>query len=192
MRSISVGSPRLFAEPADRRPPFRKGARHEERSLVPSEHPTAARPAAQRETWPSHERLDRRIAYTWAWKVRPPERRGPRPIFELLDAEGRTRARWSRGKDGVRPGTRTSRGSCMRGTSQEISRPDDRDGPAHDFDPPSKKGRAVLRGRPLRGPPCTHTDLFDRPCGRPHHVVLPHRGSQVPGAGGSSLGAVCP
>ncbi len=39
--------------------------------------------------------------------------------------------------------------------------------------PPSKKERAVLRGRPLRGPSCIHTDLFDRPCDRPHHVVPP-------------------
>jgi hypothetical protein len=67
------------------------------------------------------------------------------------------------------------------------------DGPAHDFDlPPSKKERAVLRGRPLRGPPCKHADLFDRPCDRPHHVMPPHRGSQIAGAGGSSSVLACP
>ena len=41
---------------------------------------------------------------------------------------------------------------------------------------PRKKGRAVLRGRPLRGPPCKHTDLFDQPCDRPHRIMPPHRG----------------
>jgi hypothetical protein len=46
---------------------------------------------------------------------------------------------------------------------------------------PRKKGRAVLRGRPLRGPPCKYTDLFDRPRDRPHYVVPPHQG--LPGSG---------
>jgi hypothetical protein len=57
----------------------------------------------------------------------------------------------------------------------------------------SKKERAVLRGRPLRGPSCKHADPFDRPCGRPHHVMPPHRGLPGSGAGGSSsVLALCP
>jgi len=99
------------------------------------------------------------------------------PRTDRLDAEERTRARCSRGADGGRPGTRTSRGSCIGGTSRTSPggtmgrRPRPRLRSC-----PRKTGRAVLRGRPLRGPPCKHTDLFDQPCDRPHHLIPPHRG----------------
>jgi hypothetical protein len=53
---------------------------------------------------------------------------------------------------------------------------------AHRFDPAlEKEGRAVLRGRPLRGRHRKNADLFGRTCDRPSHVTLPHRGSPVPG-----------
>jgi hypothetical protein len=56
-----------------------------------------------------------------------------------------------------------------------------------------KEGRAVLRGRPLRGRHSKNTDLFSRPCDRPSHVTLPHRGLAGSGAGGSALVlALCP
>ena len=65
---------------------------------------------------------------------------------------------------------------------------------AHRFDPAlEKEGRAVLRGRPLRGRHSKNTDLFGRPCDRPSHVTLPHRGLAGSGAGGSALVlALCP
>jgi len=51
--------------------------------------------------------------------------------------------------------------------------------PPTDFDPAlEKEGRAVLRGRPLRGRHSKNTDLFGRPCDRPSHVTLPHRGAR--------------
>ena len=64
----------------------------------------------------------------------------------------------------------------------------------HRFDPAlEKEGRAVLRGRPLRGRHSKNTDLFSRPCNRPSHVTLPHRGLAGSGAGGSALVlALCP
>jgi hypothetical protein len=65
---------------------------------------------------------------------------------------------------------------------------------AHRSDPaPEKEGRAVLRGRPLRGRRGKNTDLFGRSCDRPSHVTLPHRGLAGSGAGGSALVlALCP
>jgi hypothetical protein len=64
----------------------------------------------------------------------------------------------------------------------------------HRFDPAlEKEGRAVLRGRPLRGRHSKNTDLCGRPCDRPSHVTLPHRGLAGSGAGGSALVlALCP
>jgi hypothetical protein len=54
---------------------------------------------------------------------------------------------------------------------------------AHRFDPAlEKEGRAVLRGRPLRGRHSKNTDLFGQPCDRPSHVTLPRRGLAGSGA----------
>jgi hypothetical protein len=65
--------------------------------------------------------------------------------------------------------------------------------PTDSIPPSRKRGRAVLRGRPLRGRHSKNTDLFGRPCDRPSHVTLPHRGLAGSGAGGSALVlALCP
>jgi hypothetical protein len=67
----------------------------------------------------------------------------------------------------------------------EITRRDD--GPVHDFDSALENGG----GRSFGAAPSevhrantltSSTSL----CDRPHHLMPPHRGSQVPGAGGSS------
>jgi len=81
---------------------------------------------------------------------------------------------------------------CMRGvpgtTRTALRARSLRNANAHRFEPAlEKEGRAVLRGRPLRGRHSKNTDLFGRPCDRPSHVTLPQRGLAGSGAGGSAL-----
>jgi hypothetical protein len=99
----------------------------------------------------------------------------PRPISSTL--RGEPERDGFAGQMEVGPGKQGQESLAYGGTSRKSPGGTTVRRPAHDFDPAlGKKGRAVLRGRPLRGPPCKHADLFDQPSGRPHHDMPPHRG----------------
>jgi hypothetical protein len=120
-------------------------------------------------------------------------RRSPARLLRLVGLEGIRRPEARR----TIKSSRSSRSNCWTRACQEGRRHTDRslrNANAHRFDPAlEKEGRAVLRGRPLRGRHSKNTDLFGRPCGRPSHVTLPHRGLAGSGAGGSALVlALCP
>ena len=114
------------------------------------------------------------------------------PPTELLDAEGRTRARWGRGR--WRPAGQTNIESpLLSGNVTKITGRDDGRRPAHDFDPALEKrgGRSfgaapseVHRADTLTsstGLAAGHT-MSCRPIGA----------LKVPGAGGSSLVLISP
>ena len=65
---------------------------------------------------------------------------------------------------------------------------------ARRFDPASRKRGGRSFGAALSEVAISkNTDLFGRPCDRPSHVTLPHRGLAGSGAGGSALVlALCP
>jgi len=122
-----------------------------------------------------------------------PLRRGPARLLRLVGLEG---VRRPEARRTIRSG-RSSRPNRWTRACHEGRRDTERslrNANAHRFDPAlEKEGRAVLRGRPLRGRHSKNTDLFGRPCDRPSHVTLPHRGLAGSGAGGSALVlALCP
>ena len=107
-----------------------------------------------------------------------PLRRGPARLLRLVGLEG---VRRPEARRTIRSG-RSSRSNRWTRACHEGRRHTERslrNANAHRFDPAlEKEGRAALRGRPLRGRHSKNTDLFGRPCDRPSHVTLPHRGAR--------------
>ena len=122
-----------------------------------------------------------------------PRRRSPARLLRLVGLEGIRRPEARRT---IKSG-RSSRSNRWTRACHEGRRHTERslrNANAHRFDPAlEKEGRAVLRGRPLRGRHSKNTDLFGRPCDRPSYATLPQRGLVGSGAGGSALVlALCP
>ncbi len=123
--------------------------------------------------------LDLRSARAWFprdCRLASPLRRSPARLLRLVCLEG---VRRPEARRTIRSG-RSSRSNRWTRACHEGRRHTERslrNANAHRFDPAlEKEGRAVLRGRPLRGRHSKNTDLFGRPCDRPSHVTLPHRG----------------
>jgi hypothetical protein len=107
-----------------------------------------------------------------------PLRRSPARLLRLVGQEG---VRRPEARRTIKSG-RSSRSNHWTRACHEGRRHTEkslRNANAHRFDPAlEKEGRAVLRGRPLRGRHSKNTDLFGRPSDRPSQFHAPPSGAR--------------